>query len=130
MNSKTTWRGWSHPAQVLRRRVFSPASWAIFVLRLAVEPARFDYTSRNKIGRKQIETGGHAENRTQVFSLRTRCSTTELAAHLKLVDAMGFGPILGISPVRLPQTPCLFGFMHPLKLVDTAGIEPASLHCQ
>ena len=26
------------------------------------------------------EIGGHAANRTQVFSLRTRCSTTELAA--------------------------------------------------
>ena len=39
---------------------------------------------------------------------------------LKLVDAMGFEPILGISPVRLPQTPCLFGFMHPLKLVEVS----------
>lgn len=38
----------------------------------------------------------------------------------KVVDAMGFGPILGISPVRLPQTPCLFGFMHPLKLVEVS----------
>ena len=44
-----------------------------------------------------------------VYVLTIRQNITKL----KLVDAMGFGPILGISPVHLPQTPCLFGFMHP-----------------
>ena len=39
-----------------------------------------------------LEIGGHAANRTQVFSLRTRCSATELSAHLRLVDPVGLEP--------------------------------------
>ena len=30
-----------------------------------------------------------------------------------MVEAVGFGPTLGISPIRLPQIPFQFGFMLP-----------------
>ena len=32
---------------------------------------------------------------------------------VEMMEAVGFGPTLGISPIRLPQIPFLFGFMLP-----------------
>ena len=62
---------------------------------------------------KMAEGGNHDIPRglaTPTRSFRNYCLAFRLTPPLKLVEAMGLEPILGILPDRLPQSPYLFGY--------------------
>ena len=134
---------------------FSPASWAVFVFRLAVKPPHLLLTEREyedkenslKVNQRPELFGmdllGIVTPSMEVYASTFNDSKSWTCARLqsmgkcgllrrlslfrpsscesydwnanpvKMMEAVGFGPTLGISPIRLPQIPFPFGFMLP-----------------